>query len=185
MTILSCKGGCASKNLIIPSVSLRQRQARGEGLGWALIRQWATSVHHTIPQWMNESKRVFTCTSLCYEGTQGSGFQSPVWSLPHQRSWLMRACSQHSLRIIFPLSSTRPLRAPLDCGTPIKLSAARRGRQGSIPSAAGPCPHPVHIRLIMKPISFTSVIFIFNERDSKTITLISQIPQTVNGARGN
>ena len=95
---------------------------------------------------------------------------------------LLPAFPQDHLPSLLPQA---PFRAPLDCGTPIKLSAARRGRQGSIPSAASPCPHPVHTRLIMKPIPFTSVIFIFNERDSKTITLISQIPQTVNGARSN
>lgn len=77
-----------------------------------------------------------------------------------------------------------PLHAPLNCGAASQSFQAGRDRQGSVPSA-GPCPHPVHTRLIMKPIPFTSVIFIFNERDSKTITLISQIPQTVNGARGN
>lgn len=82
------------------------------------------------------------------------------------------------------LLSPACLQALLSCGTPKQLPTARKDRQGSVPSAS-PCPHPVHTRLIMKPIPFTSVIFIFNERDSKTITLISQIPQTVNGARGN
>lgn len=37
----------------------------------------------------------------------------------------------------------------------------------------------------MEPILSTAVIFIFNERDSKTITLISQISHIGNDARSN
>lgn len=122
----------------------------------------------------------------------------PTWTSPGQkgngdlffRSGGHWVTPDGSLLATFPearlpsLLCPGPLHAPLGCGRALQSFQAGRDRQGSIPSAA-PCPPPVHTRLIMKPIPFTSVIFIFNERDSKTITLISQIPQTVNGARGN
>lgn len=43
----------------------------------------------------------------------------------------------------------------------------------------------VRTRLIVLPIRPHTAIFIFNERDSKTITLISQISHIVNDARSN
>lgn len=95
-------------------------------------------------------------------------------------------CDLHSF-IITPLpflNSTSALpHANEFCTTNANCAIHQGGGGGNLfPQPCLPSPLPVHTRLIMKPIPFASVIFIFNERDSETITLISQIPQTVNSA---
>lgn len=146
-------------------------------MGIAVDCQPSVSEAGYLNEWMNESTRGF--------------LHGPVWDKKESRDLVFRALFGHQVmpeesllpRPIFPPSSPQPLCSTPQLWNPSVAFHSQQGQAG-VPSA-GPCPHAVHTRLIMKPIPFTSVIFIFNEHDSKTITLISQIPQTVNGARGN